>query len=329
MPVEPVRRVLVASNAHDRRRRVSLAPVLELEPDRLARRRAAHVPAHLQRRAGGGGRRRRGRRRHRRLHAPRGAGGHHLQRSGSLRRPRDAHERRPVRRRHRHHHLGRPRGRVVGGGPGMGRRPRPRRRRRGLGGDGGQLAGALRVAGGVRVADDRPGRGLRRLVGRRPSRCAGHPGRHRRRGHHRGGHPRRHRPAGGHHPGAGRCLSGSDRRRRRRARAVRVRRRPRGRDPRTGRRRRHRLRAGGHRRGAGRRAARRRRGPRAPHGRRRHRDLRRGRRHRAQRPRPVHRPTVRLPARGRVRGGPHTVTIAFLGPDGASITAESVRFEAA
>ena len=27
--------------------------------------------------------------------------------------------------------------------------------------------------------------------------------------------------------------------------------------------------------------------------------------------------------------GPHTVTIAFLGPDGASITAESVRFEAA
>ena len=64
------------------------------------------------------------------------------------------------------------------------------------------------------------------------------------------------------------------------------------------------LRAGGHRRGAGLRAARRRRGPRAPDGRRRHRDLRRGRRHRAQRPRPVPRPAVRLPARGRVRGGP-------------------------
>ena len=50
------------------------------------------------------------------------------------------------------------------------------------------------------------------------------------------------------------------------------------------------------------------------HRRRRHRDLRRGRRHRAQRPRPVPRPAVRLPARGRAStAGEHTVTIAFLG----------------
>ena len=47
----------------------------------LARRRAARVPPHLERRAGGGGRRRRRGRRHRRLHAPRRAGRHDVQRA--------------------------------------------------------------------------------------------------------------------------------------------------------------------------------------------------------------------------------------------------------